>query len=140
MEKSLFNHLEIEPPCYLFEKIIFKIKKEDNCRRSRKLFFTFFSLLIISFFSLSLSSYLLVNQIKASGIFYFLSTALTNLKTSLIFWQDFTLAILETLPIVGILFFAISAGITLSTLRFFLYKRRLLFKFFFLRHQNINNF
>jgi hypothetical protein len=69
---------------------------------------------------------LLLNQAKSSGISYFISAAASDWKTFLFLWQDFTLAILETLPIVGIIAFTISAGISIFTLRLFLSRKGLL--------------
>ncbi|TSA56387.1 hypothetical protein D4R42_03630 [bacterium] len=125
--EKLFSHFEsAEPPVGLFDRIIFAIKREQKLQHTRKLLFGFFSLLIVSFVTIPLSWSLLVQQINSSGISYFVSTAFNNLSIFSILWQDFSLAILESLPVIGIIAFTISTGIALFTLRLFLYRKRLL--------------
>jgi len=128
--EKLFSYLKsAEPPVGFFNRIIFAIKREQELQHTRRLLFGFFSLLVVSFITIPLSWIILVNQVKSSGISYFISTAIGDFSTFIIFWKDFSLAILESLPITGIIFFTISAGISLFTLRLFLYKKRLLFKY-----------
>jgi hypothetical protein len=69
---------------------------------------------------------MLINQMINSGIFYFVSTAVSNLAIFLNFWQDFIFAILESLPIVEIILFAINLIIFLFTIRFFLGREKFL--------------
>jgi len=115
-----------EPPTGLFERIITAIKREQELRHTRKLLFGFLILLIVSSVATPISWVILVKQIENSGIFYFISTAISDLKTFFMLWQGFGLAILESLPIAGIIIFSISIGMALFTLRLFLYKKRLL--------------
>jgi hypothetical protein len=125
--KNLFSHLQpVEPPPGFFDRIILAIKQEQELQKTRRLLFGFLFLLIVSSVATSLSWTLLVNQIESSGISYFISTALSDFGAFLALWQDFGLAILESLPITGIAAFAISAGMAFFTLRFFLYRKRLL--------------
>jgi len=113
----------------LFDRIIAAIKREQDLQHTRKLLLGFFILLIISVVATPLSLIMFVKQIENSGIAYFISTAISDFKTFLVLWQDFGLAILESLPIMGMAAFAISIGIALFTLRLFLYKKRLLLKY-----------
>jgi len=69
---------------------------------------------------------MLVGQVGSSGILYFVSAAVGDFGTFLALWQDFGLAILESLPITGMVAFVVSVGMALFTLRLFLYKKRLL--------------
>jgi len=123
----------IEPPVGLFEKIIFAIEREEQLKKTRRLFFSFLFLLVISLIATPYSWTILIGQVKSSGIIYFISTAITDLKTVFSFWQDFLLAIVEILPLVEIMVFSISLGICLFTLRLFLYKKGLLIKYLFHR-------
>lgn len=126
--EKLFSHIRpAEPPAGLFDRIILAIKREQELRQSRKLLFVFLSLLIISSAAVPFSWNLLINQIKSSGIFYFISTAAGNFNVSLNLWQDFSLAILESLPVTGFVIFGISLGMLIFTLRLFLYRKKLLF-------------
>ena len=125
--EKLFTHLEPkEPPAGLFDRIILAIKREQELQHTKRLLFGFLFLLVASLVATPLSWTMLVSQVENSGILYFVSTAVSDFGTFLTLWQDFSWAILESLPIAGILAFTISIGIALFTLRLFLYKKRLL--------------
>jgi len=136
--KKLFTHLESpEPPAGLFDKIILAIKQEQELRQTKRLLFSFLFLLVASFIAMPFSWTILVNQMESSGISYFISTAVNDFGIFLSIWQDFSLAILESLPIMGILAFAVSLGMFVFTLRLFLYKKRLLLGYFFPHYANL---
>lgn len=118
--------MAIEPSSGLFERIILAIKREQELRHTRKLLAGFLCLLVVSLVATPFFGVVLVSQIKSSGIVYFISTAFSNADVFFSLWQDFGLAILESLPIMTIVAFAISVGMILFTLRLFLYKKRLL--------------
>ena len=122
---------QIEPPPGLFDRIISAIKREEELRKTKKLLLGFLSLLVLSFIATPLSWIMLVSQLKSSGIFYFISTAISDFGTFFALWKDFGLAILESLPITEIITFSISLGICLFTLRLFLYRKKLLFQYLF---------
>jgi hypothetical protein len=125
--EKIFSRFEpVEPPAGLFDRIILAIKREQELRRTKRLLFGFFSLLVISLVSLPFSWWLLAKQAESSGILYFVSIILSDFGAFLALWQSFVLAILESLPFAGIMAFAISIGISLFTLRLFLYRKRLL--------------
>ena len=125
--EKLFSHLEpAEPPAGLFDRIILAIKGEQELRHTKRLLFGFLFLLVVSFIAIPLSWSILISQIESSGISYFISTALSDFGTFLALWKDFSLAILESLPLTGMMIFAISLGISVFTLRLFLYRKRLL--------------
>ncbi|MDP3990964.1 MAG: hypothetical protein Q8P63_01575 [Candidatus Nealsonbacteria bacterium] len=126
--EKLFSHLEPpEPPAGLFDRIILAIKQEQELRKTKRLLFGFFSLLIVSSIVAPFSWVLLMEQVESSGILYFVSTAVSNFNVFLTLWQDFGLAILESMPIMGIAVFTVNMALLLFTVRLFLYKRRLLF-------------
>jgi hypothetical protein len=130
--EELFTHIKPkEPPEGLFDRIILAIKREKENRQTKRLLFGFLLLLIVSFVATPLSLTILLNQIKTSGIFYLISTAVSDFGTFLVVWKDFILAILEFLPITEIITFLISLGICLFTLRLFLYRKKLLVQYLF---------
>lgn len=129
LEKIFWDFKLIEPRAGLFDKIILAIKREQELRQTKRLLFGFLFLLVISFIAAPLSWTMLLNQIKSSGISYLVSTAVSDFRTFLTIWQDFSLAILESLPITEIITFSISFGICLFTLRLFLYRKKLLFQY-----------
>jgi hypothetical protein len=125
--EKLFTYLKpTEPPAGLFDRIIFAIKREQELQHTKRLLFGFLFLLVASFIATPFSWMVLVSQAENSNISYFISTALSDFGTFLSLWQDFTLLILESLPITGMIVFAISLGISVFTLRLFLYRKRLL--------------
>jgi len=125
--EKLFSHLEpAEPPAGLFDRIVLTIKREQELRHTRRLVFGFLFLLVASLIATPLSGVMLVNQVENSGISYFISTAISDLGIFFIQWQDFCLAILESLPITGMVAFTLSIGMALFTLRLFLHRKRLL--------------
>ena len=130
--EKLFSHLKpAKPPAGLFDRIILAIKREQELRRTRRLVFGFAGLLIVSFVAIPFSWTMLVNQIESSGISYFVSTAVSDFGTFLVLWQDFSLAILESLPLTGMIAFAISLSLSVFTLRLFLHRKRLLLGYLF---------
>jgi len=125
--EKLFSHLEPpEPPAGLFDRIILAIKREQELQQTKRLLFGFLFLLVASFIATPFSWSILINQIESSGISYFISTALSDFGIFIVLWQDFSLAILESLPITGMIAFAISLGMSIFTFRLFLYRKRLL--------------
>jgi len=125
--EKLFSHLQpVEPPAGLFDRIILAIKREQELQRTKRLLFSFLFLLVVSLIATPFSWTMLVSQVKSSGILYFISTAVSDFGTFLTLWQNFGLAILESLPIMGIIAFTISIGMAIFTLRLFLYRKRLL--------------
>jgi hypothetical protein len=125
--EKLFSNLKpAEPPAGLFDRIILAIKREQELQQTRRLLFGFLSLLIISFITMPFSWTLLAEQAENSGIFYFISAAISDFGVFLTLWQSFGLAIIESLPIMAIVIFTLNMALILWTLRLFLYRKRLL--------------
>jgi len=125
--EKLFTYLKSpEPPAGLFERIILAIKREEELRNSKRLVFGFLTLLIASLVLLPFSWSLLVSQTTESAVLYFVSAALSDIGTFLALWQNFSLAIIESLPITGIIVFVFNIILVIFTFRLFLYKKRLL--------------
>ena len=129
--EKLFTHLEPpNPPAGLFDQIILAIRHEQELRNTKRLAFGFLFLLVLSFAAAPFSWTLLAGQIENSGILHFISTAASDINTSLALWQDFALAIVESLPVVGITIFVINMILAIFTARLFLYKKRTLIGYF----------
>ena len=125
--EKLFTQLKPkEPPAGLFDKIILAIDREQQLQRTKWIVFSFLGLTVISIVAAPFSWSMLVGQIENSGILYFLSTMTSDAVLSLSLWKDTGLAILESLPIMGITIFTINMALILFTIRLFLYRRRLL--------------
>jgi len=129
------NITPAEPAAGLFDRIILAIKREKEIRQTRSLLFSFLSLLIVSFGAMPFSFIFFVEEWRASGIGYFISTstsvAMSNMGVFINLWQDFFMSILEALPVFGVIIFVVNIALVLFTVRLFLYKKGLLLKFIY---------
>ena len=116
--------LDLESSTGLFDRIILAIKREQELRRTRKLAFGFLALLVISFTATPFSWTLFAGQIQDSGMLQFVGVALSDLAALFASWQDFGLAIAESLPVMGIAIFTVNMILAVFTLRLFLYPVR----------------
>ena len=123
--KSFKRLQDPEPPPELFDRIILAIKREEKMRQTKRLLVGFLFLLIVSTITTPLSFKILINQVENSGILYFVSTAISDFGIFLTLWQDFSLAILESLPVTAIIFFIASLILFLFSIRLFLYRKGL---------------
>jgi len=119
----------IEPSVGLFDKIINLIQKEKEFKKSKKIFFGFLFLFVLSLGLFPFSSVTLFNQIKDSGFAYFVSSAINDFGSFKMFFKDFILAIFSSFPVIGMLLFIINLILLLFTLKLFLYKKQYLIKY-----------
>ena len=125
--EKLFAHLEPpEPPAGLFDRILLAIRREQELRNTKRLAFGFLALLVISLTAAPFSWTLFAGQIQDSGMLQFIEVALSDLGAFFASWQEFSLAIAESLPVTSITVFAVNIILAVFTLRLFLYKKRLL--------------
>lgn len=127
---KLFGYSEpAEPSAGFFDRIICAIKNEQEFRHTKRLFFAFLMLLIISCAAAPFSSLMFISQIKDSGILHFLSMIVSDFALIISSWKIFGLALLESLPIIGIIIFVLNIALALFTIRLFLHKKQFLFKY-----------
>lgn len=125
--EKLFTHLEPpEPLAGLFDRILLAIRREQELRSTKRLAFGFLALLVVSFAAAPFSWTLFAGQIQDSGMLQFVEVALSDIGAFFVSWQYFSLAIAESLPVMGIAIFTINMILAVFTLRLFLYKKRLL--------------
>ena len=125
--EKLFTHLKPpESPTGLFGRIMLAISREQELQNTRKLAFVFLALLVISLIAAPFSWIFFSGQMTESGILQFMSIAISDLGIFFAFWQDFSLAIVESLPVMGITVFVANMILVVFTLRLFLYKKKLL--------------
>ncbi|MDP3784512.1 MAG: hypothetical protein Q8R12_00285 [bacterium] len=125
--EKLFTHLEPpEPPAGLFDRIILAIRREQELRNTKRVAFGFLALLVVSLTAAPFSWTLFAGQIRDSGMFQFIEAALSDLGAFFASWQEFSLAIAESLPVAGAAIFTVNMILAVFTLRLFLYKKRLL--------------
>ncbi len=125
--EKLFTHLEPpEPPAGLFDRIILAIKRERELRNTKRLAFGFLALLVISLTTVPFSWSFFSGQMAESGVLQFIEVAISDIGAFFASWQEFSLAIAESLPVMGIAIFTVNMILAVFTLRLFLYKKRLL--------------
>ena len=130
--EKLFTHLTpSEPPTGLFDRILLAIKREQELQNTKRLAFGFLALLAVSLIAAPFSWVLFSGQMAESGVLQFISVAMSDLGTFLSIWPDSIMAVAESLPVTGIVLFTINMILAVFTLRLFLYKKRLLWGFFF---------
>ena len=118
-----------EAPAGLFDRIILAIKREQELHNTKQLTFRFLALLTISLTAAPFSWTFFSQEISQSGTLYFISTALGDFQTFLVFWQDFGLAIIESLPIAGLIVLIFNITLAVFTIRLFLHKKMALFNY-----------
>jgi len=111
----------------LLSKILVAIKKQEIRQRKQKML-GFLILSVLIAFTIPFTSQILISQINNSGIMYFLEAIVNDFHSFLSFWQEFMLAILESLPILAILIFTISLEAFIFTFRLFLREKTFTFK------------
>ncbi len=125
--EKLFTRLEPpEPPAGLFDRIILAIKREQELRNTKRLAFGFLALLIVSLAAAPFSWSFFSGQIAESGVLQFMSIAISDFGVFFSLWPEAVMAVAESLPVMGIVIFAINIIMAVFTLRLFLYKKRLL--------------
>ena len=101
----------LEPPAGLFDRIILAIKREQELRNTKRLAFGFLVLLVVSLAAAPFSWTLFAGQIQDSGMLQFVEVALSDIGAFFASWQEFSLAIAESLPVTGIAIFTINMSI-----------------------------
>jgi len=121
--QQLFSYLEEKIPSQeLLPKVLVTIRKQEIRRKNQKMI-GFLLLSLVAAFTIPFTSQILINQINNSGIAYFLEAIMNDFHSFLTFWQEFILAILESLPITGFLVFAVSLEVFIFTFRLFLHEK-----------------
>lgn len=128
--EKLFTRLKpVEPPTGLFDRIIFAIKREQEIQHTKRVALGFLALFLVSIIATPFSWMVLVKQAENSGIFYFISLAVSDMGVLVLLWQSFILAILESLPVMGIVLFTANIAVVIFTIRLFLHRKKLLLRY-----------
>ncbi len=128
---QLFSQVEAaEPSAGLLNRVLLAIRHEQRKQQARKSAIALVLLLAVSVAATSFSWTILAGQLAKSGFIYFVKAALSDFATFSVLWQDFGLAVLESLPILGLVAFMASIGLLVFTLRWFLRKKDLLTGYF----------
>ncbi len=101
--EKLFTHLKPqEPPAGLLGKIMARIHEEERLMSIKKRFILFSITVLISTGALIPAMNAFQEEFAQSGLTQFLSLLFSDLGVVLASWQEFGLAVLESLPITSI--------------------------------------
>ena len=107
----------------LCDNIICKINEEKDLRKTSKLRGLFGMLLVVSCIALPFSIGYFAQQWHASGVWYFISTAITNITIALPDWKEFALSIFESFPFAACVALLVNIAVALFAVRLFLHKK-----------------
>ncbi|TSC78965.1 MAG: hypothetical protein G01um101433_25 [Parcubacteria group bacterium Gr01-1014_33] len=100
--KNYSSSGQYEPPAGLFEKIIARIRKEERLLIIKKRILLFSSGVFVSAGACIPALIGFRQEFAESGFFQFLSLMFSDSAAIGAHWQDFLLAILESLPVMSI--------------------------------------
>lgn len=101
MDTNIFN---IEPPKGLLEKIMKRIHREERLLVLRRIII-FSAMLIGSVAAFVPSFKTLSADLSQSGFLRFFSLIFSDFSSIRMYWQSFTMILLETLPVVSVVIF-----------------------------------
>jgi len=112
------NNLDPSPQLYL--KIINRLHKEEKILAIKKIIF-FSTTFILSVAGMFFTVKSLIQNLQTSGFIYYISLLFSDFSIIKAYWQNFLLALLETLP-------ALSITLCLTILLIFMQSIKLLSK------------
>jgi hypothetical protein len=94
----------IEPPAYLYEKIMKRIHKEERLLVLRRVILFSITLTgsVVAFFP---SFNMLISDFNQSGFLHFLSLTFSDFSIVATYWKSFTIILLESLPALSLALF-----------------------------------
>ena len=126
-ENSFADIMLLEPPKGLYEKIIQRIRYEQNLQLLRRKFI-FFSILLVGSVTVFIPTFKAVQtSLHESGFSYFISLIFSDFDIIIGYWQDFVMLLLGVLPAMSlvVLFTAIFAF--LASIKFLARNTKLLY-------------
>lgn len=118
--KELFTHLEPpEPPAGLFNKIMASIREEKLLLSIKKRLILFSAVILASVGILIPVVGAFQAEFSQSGFSQFLSLMFSDLGAVIANWQDFGLALLESLPATSLIAFLATLLVLLWSLKHF---------------------
>jgi len=117
------NSFDSELPPGLFDKVMLRIEREEKISAVKRRL-AGFSVIFIAALAISLPLWLdLFTELNQSGFIQYLMLPFYDLRAVAVSWQDFSLSLLETLPMIILTF-------SLSGLFVLLFSLRLMAKYF----------
>ena len=120
------NVIQKGPSDELCSRIIIAIRREEELKRSRRKAISFLLCFAVSAIMAPISFSMLPAELERTGFIYYASTAVSDLGVFMVLWKDFSLAIIESLPLLVLAICAASIVTILYTLRMFLRDRKII--------------
>jgi len=117
-EKIFTNLKSPKPPENLFNKVMSRIRQEKNLLTVKRRMAVFSAGLISSAVAIIASFRVVESEMIKSGFIQFASLIFSDMGTVLSNWQNFVLALLESLPVVSIAVFLLTIFAFLQSLKF----------------------
>jgi hypothetical protein len=116
--EKLFIHLEPpEPPAELLGRIMARIHEEERLKSIKKRLFLFSTTVLVSAIAFIPATNAFWDGFAQSGFLQFISLLFSDFGLIIDDWQNFGLAILESLPVMSITAFLFTAFISLWSLK-----------------------
>lgn len=126
--EKLFSRLESpEPPAELLGKIIARIQKEKQFIFIKKRLFFFSTVMLVSTVALIPTINVFQEGLTQSGLLQFISLFASDFGLVIADWQNFGLAILESLPVMNVIAFLFAALVFLWSLKHLAQATRVVF-------------
>ncbi len=119
--------MELEPPEYLFGKIINRIKRERQLLNLRKRLMVFSAGAIGSVIAFIPAFSTVRTDLAGSGIIHFISLVFSDFAMTIALWKDFAFSILESLPVISIAVFLAIIFVFLGCIKFLVQDMTIIF-------------
>lgn len=107
---------KLKPPKELREKILFSINKEE-IRRAKTYFLVSVTTAMASIFGLIFSIRYMIQEFYQSSFYSYLSLIFSDPSIVVSYWEELSISLLETLPILGITISLIAVYTLLVSIR-----------------------
>ncbi len=107
-----------KPPKRLFWVIIERLKLEKNLKLFKEKFFVFLAILIISVVLVAAAFFIFNSELAESESGYLFSLLFSDTGIVLSYYKNFVLAILESMPVISIIFSLAAIVLVMISLRF----------------------
>ena len=115
--KTIFAKTKYLPEAGFSEKIWEGLLAYEAKRATKKLYFS--SLISVASLVGSVFAFIyLAGEVTRSGFFQYLSTAFSDLGTTAMYWKEFSLTIIDSIPLIGVLLVLASIFVFFASLKF----------------------
>lgn len=127
--EEIFSHLKPpEPPAGLFEKIIFRIRREQRLLTLKRRLMIFSFGMVISLAVFIPAFKMVQTEISESGFLQFFSLLFSDFGIITTYWRNFVLTLLETIPAMSLALLFATIFIFLESLKFWARDIKLIFR------------